>query len=108
MSEVPLYHTQAVLGLLAFGADPPAAHRDLEIDRGDRAVRPVSADGLICKHLKCFDMRTAMQHTFEGPISVASTKFSITVHKRYHSSNTPGTWDRMHPHLACRRPSSFG
>ena len=48
MSEVPLYHTPAVLGLLAFGAQPPAAHRDLEIDEGDRALSPVSADGWPC------------------------------------------------------------
>ena len=48
MSEVPLYDTPAVLGLLAFGAEPPAAHRDLEIDEGDRALSPVLADGWPC------------------------------------------------------------
>jgi len=49
MSEVPLYHVQAVLGLLAFGADPPAANPDLEMDRGDRALSPVSGDGRPCR-----------------------------------------------------------
>jgi len=112
--SVPLYQTPAVFGLLACRADPPAAHRDLEKDREDRALSPVSADGLICIHLKyqsgfnhnyytftlmlptkillygfffepslydhkCFDIRTAMQHTCERPISMASTKSSITL-----------------------------
>jgi hypothetical protein len=51
MSEVPLYQTPVVLGLLAFGADPPAAHCDLGIGSQERALSPVSADGLSCKHL---------------------------------------------------------
>ena len=56
MSEVPLYHTPAVLGLVTFWADPPAAHHHVEKERGDLAFSPVSADGLICKHFKFINL----------------------------------------------------